>query len=272
MMQEKGIYYNNREKMARLIFSWLLLILIFFYFNHSLLFQLQEPVLIYPESDNSFWLLHIFRFPQLIIKHHWFALAFDIFLIGSVIYVIIVPGEVIFNRFVIIGLWISYICYCSAAGKHYAQIGYLLAPIPFLAIEERRFNLLWEGLRYWICFLYLSAGVYKIYYGGFGYIENMSHILQQENATWFIFNQHGIQADTIRYLIIHPGIAHFFFRLTTIIDLSLLIGFFTRRFDRWLLLGLILFHLGNLYLLHISFVEQSLIFAPFLPWENIIKD
>jgi hypothetical protein len=271
MIQETGIYYN-REKMARVIFSWLLVTLIFFYFNHSLLSQLEEPVLIYPESDNSFWLLHIFRLPQLILKHHWFALAFDIFLFAFVVAVIIVPGEVIFSRFVIIGLWASYICYCSAAGKHYAQIGYVLTPIPFLAIGKMRFSLLWEGLRYWVCFLYLSAGIYKVYYGGFGYGADMSHILQQENATWFIFNQHGLQADTIKYLIGHPGMSQFFFRFTTIIDLTLAIGFFTRRFDKWLLLGLIFFHLGNLFLLHISFVEQSLIFAPFLPWQRIINN
>ena len=48
-------------------------------------------------------------------------------------------------------------------------------------------------------------------------------------------------------------------------------GFFTKKFDKWILLALISFHCANLFLLDISFVEQSLIFAPFLPWKRMAK-
>ncbi len=96
----------------------------------------------------------------------------------------------------------------------------------------------------------------------------MSHILQQMNAEWFLFNNKGLQADIISYLIDHPGVSQWFFRLATIVDFSLMIGFFTKKFDKWLFLALVAFHLGNFFLLHISFIEQSLIFVPFLPWKR----
>lgn len=254
--------------MARVIFAWTFVVLLYFFANHSLVSQMQQPELIYPGSDNSFWLLHIPGIPQFLLKHYAAGLLFDIGLTCSCLICVFVPQQKWFTWITVIGLWLLYVCYCSAAGKHYAQIGYLLAPIPFLALRPLKFDLLWEGFRYWVCFLYVSAGIYKIYYGGFGFGDNMSHLLWQGNADWFIFNHSGMQYDAIRYGIEHPGASQWLFRLATFADLALLIGFFTKRFDGWLLAGLLLFHAANFFLLHISFVEQSLIFAPFLPWRR----
>lgn len=257
--------------MARVVFGWLFAVLVYFFFSNSLLSQMQQPALIYPGSDNTFWLFHILNIPQFLLQHHWAALGFDVLLTCSCIVCMVIPGQRLFTWITVSGVWILYVAYCSAAGKHYAQIGYLLAPIPFLALKAARFDMLWQLLRYWVCFLYVSAGIYKIYYGGFGYGDNMSHILLQENAEWFQFSRDGLRYDLVNWLINHPATAQWFYRAAVLVDLFMVIGFFTRRYDRWLLAGLLLFHLGNLLLMHISFVEQSLIFAPFLPWHEWAK-
>ena len=254
--------------MARAVFSWLFIILIYFFFNNSLLSQFQEPVLIYPGSDNSFWVLHILNIPQFLLQHHWAALSFDITITCSCIICIIIPHQRLFTWITVAAVWILYVAYCSSAGKHYAQIGYLLTPIPFLALRYTKFDILWNLLRYWVCFLYVSAGIYKIYYGGFGYSNNMSHILWQDNTEWFVFNKEGLAYNAYHYLVENPGFSQWFYRIATFFDLALLVGFFTKRYDKWLLAGLLFFHVGNFLLLHISFVEQSLIFAAFLPWRN----
>jgi hypothetical protein len=266
-MDEIGTYYP-RKMMASIIFGWLFCILIYFFSSNSLLSQLQSPVLIDPESDNTFWVLHILRIPQCLLQHYRVSLFFDILLTVSCIICILVPEQRVFTWITITGTWLLYVSYCSAAGKHYAQIGYLLTPIPFLVLDKNKFDLLWEAFRYWVCILYVSAGLYKIYYGGFFYPHNMSHILQQMNTEWFLFDKKGLQADIIHYLIDHPGISQWFYRLATLVDLSLIIGFFTKKYDKWLFLALVTFHLGNFFLLHISFIEQSLIFAAFLPWKR----
>lgn len=254
--------------MARVIFSWLFIILVYFFINNSLLSQLQEPPLIYPGSDNSFWLLHILNIPQFLLHTHWAALAFDLLLTCSCIVCIFVPEQKLFTWITVIAVWLLYIAYCSAAGKHYAQIGYLLAPVPFLVLDKIKFDLLWNLFRYWVCFLYASAGLYKIYYGGFSYDHNMNNILWQTNADWFVFNKQGWQLNTYHYLFNNPQLSQWLYRLLVVIDLACLIGFLTKKFDKWLLAALLVFHIGNLLLLHISFVEQSLIFAAFLPWQR----
>jgi hypothetical protein len=254
--------------MARTVFAWLFIILVYFFFTNSLMSQLQQPVLIYPGSDNTFWLFHILNIPQFVMQHYWPALIFDVVLTCSCIVCIIIPQQRLFTWITLVGVWILYIAFCSAAGKHYAQIGYLLAPIPFIVIQPQKFDLLWNLFRYWVCFLYFSAGLYKIYYGGFGYPDNMSNILLQDNAEWFVFNTKGAYYQGVSYLIEHPVISQWFYRIATFFDLAMMIGFFSRRFDKWLLAGLLFFHIGNFFLLHISFVEQSLIFAAFLPWQK----
>lgn len=260
--------YYPRQGMARVIFSWLFVVLVYFFWTDSLLSQLQQPVLISPSSDNSYWLLHILRIPQWLLRNRFAALIFDSVITCSCIICIFVPQQRVFTWITVACTWLLYICFCSAAGKHYAQIGYLLAPIPFLALDPKKFSLLWEALRYWVCFLYGCAGIYKLYYGGFAYPDQMVNIMQQMNAEWLIFNPEGLQRSIILYLTDHPATAQGLYRVAAVAELSLVIGFFTKKWDRWLLIGLILFHVGNLFLLHIPFVEQSLIFAPFLPWKQ----
>ena len=73
-----------REFMARCIFAWLFIILLYFFANHSLVSQMQQPELIYPGSDNSFWALHILGIPQFLMKNYGAALIFDIKLLPDV--------------------------------------------------------------------------------------------------------------------------------------------------------------------------------------------
>jgi hypothetical protein len=257
-----------RSFMARAIFAWLFLVLVYFFATNSLLSQLQAPVLVYPGSDNSFWLLHILRLPQYLLQHPWAALLFDVVLTTSCLICVFVPQQRPFTWITVAGVWLLYVCYCTTAGKHYAQIGYLVAPTAFLALRPGRFNLSWELVRYWVCFLYVSAGIYKLWYGGFGDADGMANIVAQTHADWLPFVQNGWRSGAAQWLIEHPAAAQWFYRAATVVDLALAIGFFTKKFDKWLAGALVAFHVGNYLLLHISFVEQSLIFAPLLPWQK----
>ncbi|MEO5646988.1 MAG: hypothetical protein ABIQ56_01430 [Chitinophagaceae bacterium] len=264
-----GQQFYPRSFMARCIYAWLFLILVYFFLNHSLLYQLSLPPLIYIGTDNTFWLFHLFGLPQFLLQHSGAALAFDVILTTSCLAFVFIPDRTILAWISVAGCWILYISYCSAAGHQFAQIGYLLIPLAFLVKDEAKFKLMWKLIRYWVCFLYFCGGVYKIYYGGFAFDDNMAEILRAMNAEWLFLRPEGWRSETIAYLIDHKAMAQGLYQLATILDLLMVIGFFTYRFDRWLLISLVIFHFSNYFLLHISFVEQSLIFAPFLPWQAI---
>jgi hypothetical protein len=259
---------DERNFRMRIIFSWLFLILVHFWRTQSLPGQLAGAPLVFPESDNSYWVYLLSGWHNLLIHHAWVGMAFDVLVTSSCLICILVPEQRLFTWITVLGSWIIYLAFCTVAGKHYAQIGFLLMPMAFLALQPARFSLTWDLVRYWICILYGTAGLYKIYYGGFAASDNLSPILMQMNADWFHFHPTGVQASVLRYLIDQPDIAQLFYRLTVLVDLLAWVGLFTRKADRWILLGLLSFHLANWGLNHISFVEQSLIFAPFLPWER----
>ena len=261
--------YYPRTLIARVVFCWLFCILVYFFGTHTLLSQLQQPVFIYSGSDNTFWLLHYLRIPHFFLQHYWAALLFDIAITTSCIVCIILPQQKVCTYITVIGIWVLHFCYSSAAGKQYAQIGYLLPPIALLVFNQKKFALSWQLIRYWICFLYSSAGIYKMIYGGFFYVHNMSNILKQMNAEWLFFNSNTVQANCIYFLIHHPFCAQLFYQAAVCIETAFIIGFFTKKMDKYLVAILILFHIGNYFLLHISFIEQSLIFAPFFAWQTI---
>ncbi len=174
----KEIEVLPRAFIARIIYGWLLILLAYFFINNSLVYQWQQPVLIYPEADNLFWLLHILNIPQSIMQSKTASLLFDLAMISSTALFIFFPGRSIFSAICIVCFWMLHIMYCSSNGHHYFHIGYLIIPLPFLFRNQIRFTLSWQIIRYWLLFLYGSAGLYKFYYGGFFYHHNMVNILK----------------------------------------------------------------------------------------------
>ncbi len=224
-----------------------------------------------PAGGDAFSLLDILHLPQYLLHHYPAALTFDILLTCSCIICVIIPQQRLFTWISIAGVWILYMAYCSIPGDHYVQLGYLLAPLPFLALKDRTFSLFWNLFRCGVCLLYVSIGVYKIYYGLAGDIHQVTHILLKENAGWLLFTETAAHLPATDCLLQAPEFLPWYFRVSAVIDLLLVVGFFTKKFDKWLLASLLVFQLVNLLLLNTPVVGQSLIFAAFLPWQQWAK-
>jgi len=253
-----------RHLMARLIYGWLLLLLVYFYFTNSLVHQWEQPVLIYPEADNTYWILHMLNIPQGIMQNKVVSIVFDLVFIASVLLFLLYPDVTLFCLISIICLWLFHIMYSSSNGHHYHHAGFLIVPIAFLFRDKLKFYFTWELVRYWILFLFACSGLYKIYYGGFFQQTNMSLILRQ----------HYIPADTVKshmvlYLIEHPKISQPLYQGAALLQLSCIIGFFTHKLDWLLLLVILIFNLSNIFIMTIPFWDNSLMLAPFIPWEKI---
>jgi hypothetical protein len=250
--------------MARLIYGWLLLLLLYFYFTNNLVHQWEQPVLIYPEADNTYWFLHMLNIPQAIMQNRIGSFVFDILLLASVFLFIIFPDYIIFSVISVICFWLFQIMYGSSTGHHYHHAGFLIVPIAFIFRNQLKFYFTWELVRYWILFLLVCSGVYKFYYGGFFQQTNMSLILRQHfvpSDTW--------RSQTVLYLIEHPKVSQLLYQFAAILQLSCIIGFFTHKFDWLLLLAILVFNLSNIYIMNIPFWDNSLMLAPFIPWGNI---
>jgi hypothetical protein len=265
MDSDKYFMQLPRQFMARVIYGWILIMLVYFYLHNSLVHQWHQPPLILPEADNVYWMLHILHIPEFIYGSNLTARLFDGIMISTTLLFFFFPNRIIFCVVSLLCFWLFQIMFGTTAGHHYAHVGYLIVPLPFLFRNNERFTLTWQLIRYWILFLFVCAGLYKFYYEGFFHTVNMSSLMRT------YFDEQSLRGQILIYISAHPAFAQIFYQLAAILETICIVGFFTRRWDIWLALGLLLFNLGNLFIMGIPFWENSFVIAVLLPWNNIYQ-
>ncbi|TDW95971.1 hypothetical protein [Dinghuibacter silviterrae] len=134
-------------------------------------------------------------------------------------------------------------------------VGWLLFPIVFLPTRDKTFVFLWEGLRYFFLFFFASAGIWKLMQGGIFNGMQMSAILLDQHKD-LLYNSPGApQACFFRGLIGHPALSYALYAGATLMELSFITGFFTRRYDRVLAGIFAVFVLADVLLMRIDYTE-----------------
>lgn len=185
--------------------------------------------------DRSFWLVFLTHIPQTIISQPLLCLLFD-----GLILVLPILFLIFRERILLIGFLICYILFSftyEAYGFFHSKtsIAPFLVFIPFLAKKDS-FDLLFKGIRYYLVFIMVSAGLYKVLNGAFFDFTYMSSILPQQHLLAFAENE---SRRFISFLIQHPSIASGIYIVGTLIELFFIVACFTYKFDRLLLLFLV---------------------------------
>jgi hypothetical protein len=226
--------YKYSELLALTTLIWIA-IWLYRLFSGSLLHDISKAAVFDLWLDRSFWIMFLSNIPQTIISHTLLCLLFD----GLVL---VLPILFLFfrKRILLIGFLISYLLFSftyEAYGFFHSKtsIAPLLAFIPFLAKKDS-FDLLFKGVRYYLVFIMVSAGLYKIINGAFFDFTYISSILPQQHLLAFAENE---STRFISFLIQHPSIAAGIYIGGTIIELFFITACFTYKFDRLLLLFLV---------------------------------
>lgn len=259
-----------RQILSLIVFGWLLLIFWNRLCSDVMLHQLQQPVLIFPQIDNTYWIFHYLQIPEMLTQYQWLSIAFDISVFALIFLSMFFSRGGVFPFLLSILIWIYYLSFNTFAGHHYIQVGLLFIVLPFIATDKRNFNLLFEAVRYYCCFLYASSGAYKLFRGAVFNQEQMSSILMNDNADAIYSNPNSFLSESTHYLIQHTALAQSLFILAALLELLFIAGFFTKKYDLLLLAGALTFHIGNYLFLEIPFLEQSIIFLTLIPKERWI--
>ncbi len=151
-------------------------------------------------------------------------------------------------------------------------VGYMLFPILFLGLKESTFTYLWEALRYFFLFFFASAGCWKIVQGGVFNLHQMSAILRNQHLDLLTIHAGGTYEHFIGWLIIHPVISYGLYLCGTLAELSFLVGFFTRKWDRVLGLTFIVFLVLDKFLMGIDYMDSLLLgLTLFIPGRRLRK-
>ena len=157
--------------------------------------------------------------------------------------------------------WVYIQCYTLyPANSIESYTAWLLFPILFMTTNLRSFYFTLHSLRYFFLFVFASAGIWKIVQGGIFNVGQMSGVLLYQHKEFLVSSPNNWFAHLTYFLINHPIVGYLLYLAGTILELFFLVGFFTRKADRWLIAGFILFVLLDLLVMRIYYWELS----PFL--------
>ena len=206
--------------------------------------------------DPAYWIAYILNIPQFIVAHHWLGIFIDSSIVLLLFGLIIYPSKNILAFAIFILLLIFYLTLTGYLGHHNFQSGFVFILIPYLFKEKKNRSFAFEAIRYFLLFFYFSAAVYKLTSVGLYNQDHFSNILSGQFAPYFIEGNIGWRTSFNNFLINHNSIAYSLYIGAFIFEFSVVVGFFTKRFDIHIGIIVLCFHLFNWIIMDISVIGQ----------------
>ena len=236
----------------RILFCIVLFEYLLFIFSGVSFSFLHGDVFFNIEADPVFWIFYLLKIPQFIVWHQWFGLLLDIIIIILLLLFIRNPRN---NRLGICLFFLLLLFYVTLMGnlahRNY-QFGFFMVFIPFIFKKEINKIYAYEATRYFLLFFYLSAAFLKLSGHSLTSEEHFSHLLSGQFTPYYLEGNTGLRTDLNLYLINHPAVSHILYLASFIAELVTIIGFFTRRFDKWIAIILLVFHFSNWLIMDIA--------------------
>jgi len=135
------------------------------------------------------------------------------------------------------------------------HIAWLFFPIVFIPQDKKTFLFLFEGLRYFFLFFFVSAALWKLAQGGLSSILQMSGVLLYQHKELLTSSPGYWQSDFLLWLIRRPQLSYLLYLSAALLELSFIVGFFTKKYDRLLLAFLVIFLVTDHLIMRITYYE-----------------
>ena len=132
-------------------------------------------------------------------------------------------------------------------------VGWIMLPIVLAFRNETSFYYALQSMRYFFLLIFFSSAGWKIRAGGIFNTEQMSAILVNQHAAYLVEEPGNWFAKFIRYLIVHKQLSYIIYLLATLSEFVFVVGFFTKRFDRLLIVIFVAFVLLDYFLMGINY-------------------
>lgn len=255
-LQDKEFSLRYITILCRIVFAIILIDLTLAGFSSVLAHQLQSPVLKFPYVDPTFWAMHLMHIPEFMTSHFYVSWALDILLFGTCIGALIFPEKKWIIALFIMSYFVYYIIFNSFGAHHtHSRIPILMAPVPFL-FSKKSFSYAWEALRYFTIFSYSAAFLWKFF--RFSWLnDNQGILILKKNlAPYLYFNPDTFLAEVYVWFLNNPAWLNFIFFTGFILEGIFIIGFFTKKYDRYLFYISLLLPVGFWFLADALFFEQ----------------
>ncbi len=223
-------------------------------------------------ADPVFWIFYLLRIPKFIAANQWFGIMLDVCIVLLILLIIRNPFQ---NRFAIPLFFLLLLFNVTLMGqlahRNY-QVGFFMVFVPFLFNKEINRNYAFEFTRYFLLFFYVSAAVLKWWAHALSAETLFSHLVSNQFTPYFLESNTGLRTDLNLYLTGHPAVSHLFYLISFVAELSAIVGFFTKRFDKWIAILILAFHFSNWFIMDIApFGQIAFICLLFLGKEMRLK-
>lgn len=235
-------------------------LMVYKWFNGMFMYQMQ-PSFFYIREDIFTWFFMQTGLHQWLLNNNAGCILLDtLFYAAPLVYFIsfrynpkLSPGIAIAMLLI---NW-SYIqCYTLfPTNSIEGHLAWLLFPVIFIFENEKTFQLLFEGLRYFFLFFFFSSGIWKLAQGGLFNPAQMSGVLLFQHSAMLTNSPFFWQSKMILYLIQNKGTGYFLYLSSALLQLFFITGFFTKKYERWLAIGFIFFLLMDYLIMRIPYFE-----------------
>jgi hypothetical protein len=228
--------------------------------------QLQQPVLTSFHYDITMWLYKLSGLAYLVAQQPQTSVLFTILLFATGVLSWWFPLQRRFTipfTFLFFLLAVNFNFYLTHNSHYLAGFVWLLFCL--WPSKEEHFALFWDGLRYYACWIYGGAFVWKLLYGAF-FQWDAGVLSCRENLAGYLFqNPETMTAHFYYWMFDHPILLNLGHKMVCLAEGAFLLGFFTRRFDKHLILMLFLIHLSTWLFADVFFAELMILGLTFIP-------
>ncbi|MBK7883147.1 MAG: hypothetical protein IPJ81_04590 [Chitinophagaceae bacterium] len=261
----------NRTHFARYTYGFALLIIIYRFFSFALVHQLQTPVLFENSLDYTYWLFHYLKIPQLLLYNKTTSILFDTWLFLSTLYCFIYAAR---YKLIVLLNAISWSCYAIfynsfSCHHNYTIIGVMILPYAFMVKNEIKFNLVWGFYRDLNLYILADAFIFKAFINKNIFYTRIGSEIIKPNQSIYLLQTPGTWLTKIySFFIQHPHLAYTGFILMVFMQMLCLIGFFTKKYDKYLFYIVIIFHVINYFFVDVMFLELLILNVTLLHKKN----
>jgi hypothetical protein len=256
----------QRTVLTRLLTGYTLLFFVLRFLQWVTPSRLQGPPLFTTGLDLTYWAYRLLHLQQLLMMNKTGAVAFDLGVVVLGLMVLLFPLQ----RKWIIGFSILIALYAisfnSVAMIHTVTVdGLILVFLPFWIGDGERFSLAWQGIRYYACYLYFSAFIWKVFIGNaFFYWGQGVGTFKLNLADYLYYHPDTFLSGFYRWFLRHEWALNGGHVFTVILEGLMGIGFFTRKFDRALFWIPVLIHVITYFFSDVFIFELLVLNFAFL--------
>jgi hypothetical protein len=259
-MKDVDNFSGQRVIITRTVVLTTLLFLAWRGFEGILPGQFHDPAIFRLDFDFAYWLLKLSGISNAIVAGGAVGTGFNIALLAVGVLLCIFPRKRVLAALYALLYLLSAIVFniYIGHGTNY-QAGFAVILIAFCAGTDDDFSLWWRTMRYYSCFIYTVCFCWKVAHGAFFNWDHGIASMENNLAEYLTHYPDTAMSHIYYWFLQHPFLVNFGDKIVFLAEGVFAIGFFTRRYDRWLIASACFIFISIYLFADVFFIE--LLFA-----------